>query len=604
MMKKISLLILLLMAFVATSGIAADEYQWETVIRIKTPAEAWKKIASIEELQPVINACADQSWNLLAGEQLMLPEKFSPDDILYVAIGRNKDRRNSIHALWSEKNDGTKVFLGAYSFFLSYFERYHNEHPLVSEEVPLPEIFATLDQNALFHLRFLSEHAVADLTGALSAELTGESKKLDYRCRENLRKLQRQLRKKEITGLPAQGLAECPLQGKYSFDAATGKFACSHQLKMPDLATARFEGYQQTAYDFLKKLQGLKSLEIKVDIDAEKLVVEVDIAGEPTPDSGYEFAAYSIPGWFDGVADLQGFAQSASMHLVIAPDFVRFVNNIRRDDPQFFERMFAGKKPEEFLPQGPMLISLFGDMNLREYSLPSVVISAGITPEKFADLKNFAISQGMPVQPQKTEIYGREVDLIEMPVERHAFNRQQSDQRLFIMSENAQRMAVCVGESAARENLALNCGERASAALFSDIRLPVKLAFAYRADGLGQALLEYANSIALQFEAKECARHLSEWKDANSAAFARLNRGDSIPEDLARLCPRSGYFVAGESEYDRVRCAVHNYRGFREVQMQFVKAEIPAGRWLRACITKDGSKRRLTLDFFRPAEVK
>lgn len=603
-MKRIFVMILLLIAFCAASGIAADEYQWETVIRIKTPAEVWKAIASIEELQPVISACADQTWNLLSGEHFMLPENFSTDDILYIAIGRKKDRQNSVHALWSEKSDGTKVFLGAYSAFLSYFERYHHEHPLVSEGVPFPEVFATFDQNAVFLLRFLSEYAVADITEALSAELAGESKKLDSRCRENLRKLQRRLRKGEITGLPKNGLVECPLHGKYSFNEATGKFTCSHQLKMPDLTSARFESYQQTAYDFLKNLQGLKSLEVKVDAAAEKLVVEVDMTGEPTPISGYEFAAYSIPGWFNGVADLQDFAQSASMHLVIAPDFARFVNSFRRDDPQLFERVFAGKNPEEFLPQGPMMISLFGDMSLREYSLPSVVISAGITPEKFAVLKDFAVSQGMPVQPQKTEIYGREVDLIEMPVERHAFNRQQSDQRLFIMEEKAHRMAVCVGEPAAREKLALNCGERASVALFSDIRLPVKLALAYRADGLGQALLQHVNSVALQYEAKECANHLTEWKKANDATFAKLRPGDSIPEDLARLCPRNGYFVAGESEYDRVRCAVHNYRGFREVQMQFVKAEIPTGRWLRACITKDGSKRRLTLDFFRPAEVK
>ncbi|NLF96616.1 MAG: hypothetical protein GX569_07750 [Candidatus Riflebacteria bacterium] len=603
-MKRISVMILFLLAFCAASAIAADEYQWETVIRIKTPAEVWKAIAGIEELQPVISACADKTWNLLSGELFMLPENFSPDDILYVAIGRNKDRRSSVHALWSEKSDGTRLFLGAYGVFLSYFERYQHEHPLTSEGVPFPEVFATLDQNAIIHLRFFPEHAVADLSGALSAELTGESKKLDYRCKENLRKLQRQLRKGEITGLPATGIAECPLQGKYSFDEANKKFACSHQLQKPDLAAAKFEGYEQAAYDFLKKLQGLKSFEIKVDSAAEKLVFEVDITGEPTPTSGYEFALYSIPGWYDGVADLQGFAQSASMHLVIAPDFVRFVDNFRRDDPEFFERMFAGRKPEEFLPQGPMLISLFGDMNLRGYSLPSAVVSAGITSEKLAALKDFAISQGMPAQSQKTEIYGREVDLIELPVERHAFNRQQSDQRLFIMAENAHRMAVCVGEPAAREKLAMNCGERDSAALFTDIRLPVKLALAYRADGLGQALLQHVNSVALQYEAKECASRLTEWKKANDAAFAKLRPGDSIPEDLARLCPRNGYFVAGESEYDRVRCAVHSYRGFREVQMQFVKAEIPVGRWLRACITKDGSKRRLTLDFFRPAEVK
>ena len=597
-------MVLLLLAFCATAGIAAEEYQWETIVRIKSPTDLWKSIASIEELQPVITACADRAWELLLGDHFVLPENFSVNEIMHIAIGRNKKRHNSISAVWSEKPDGTRVFLGAYSGFLSIFDKYQYEHPVASEGVVFPDVLAELDQSAIFHLRFLSENAVSDLTYALSAELMSEDKKLDYRCQENVRKLQRRLRKGEIAGLPAQGLPDCPLQGKYLFAAATKKFACSHQLKKPDLAAAKFEGYQQTAYDFLNMIQRLKSFSIKLGGAAEKLTVEIDVTGEAKTVSGNEFAIYAIPGWFEGVADLHDFSQSASMHLVLAPDFSRFINDFRRGDPQFFERVFADRKPEEFLPQGPIQLSLFGNLNLRGYSLPTVVISAGISPEKYAGLKDFAVSQGMPVQPQKVEIYGREVDLIEMPVERHAFNRQESDQRIFILSENAQRMAVCVGETAAREKLALLCGERLPVSLFPDIKLPVKLAFAYRADGLGQGLLEYVNSSAMQVEARECSKRLSEWRDANKEAFTRLSHGDKIPDDLARLCPRNGYFTADKNEYDKVGCAVHNYQALGEAQTRFIKAEVPAGRWLRGYIVKDGTKRRLTLDFYRPAEVK
>ncbi len=210
----------------------------------------------------------------------------------------------------------------------------------------------------------------------------------------------------------------------------------------------------------------------------------------------------------------------------------------------------------------------------------------------------------MPVQPQKTEVYGREIDVLEMPVERHAFNRQESDQRIFVMSENDQRMAVCVGETAAREKLSLLCGERQSISLFADIGLPTKLALAYRADGLGQGLLRYVNSNALITEAKECAQSFFAWKDANKDAYDRLKQGDRIPDELARLCPRNGYFIAGERGRDKIMCAVHNHRTVRQEQTQFIRAEVPTGRWLRAYMTKDGSKRRLTLDFYRPAEVK
>ena len=148
------------------------------------------------------------------------------------------------------------------------------------------------------------------------------------------------------------------------------------------------------------------------------------------------------------------------------------------------------------------------------------------------------------------------------------------------------------------------CGERRPVSLFADIKLPVKLAFACRADGIGQGVLQYANFNALRMEARECEQHLDEWKEVNQKVYEQLSPGGRIPEDLARLCPRNGYFLVEENDYEKVRCAVHNYRAVGEAQTLFVKADIPAGRWLRAYVVKDGAKRRLIVDFYRPAEVK
>ncbi|PKL50612.1 MAG: hypothetical protein CVV42_02485 [Candidatus Riflebacteria bacterium HGW-Riflebacteria-2] len=603
MRTKIAI-ILLFLAFCATAGTAADEYQWETLIRINTPVKVWQAIAGIEELQPVFDACADKTWDLLLGEHFVIPEKFSAAAVMYVAIGRRKDRNESIHAIWSEKPDGTKVFLGAYNMFLSFFEQYHAEHPVISDGMEFPEAFAKLDQGASFHLQFLSESAVSDISEALTAELMREDKRLDYRCQENLRKLQRRLHKGEIAGMPADDQPVCPLHGKYSFDAATKKFVCSHQLKKPDLAAVTFDGYQEIAYSFVKTLQGLKSFDIKLDNSTGKLVFEVDFISDSPQVLSEELAMYGVPGWFQGLADLEKFPQSASLHLVLAPDFSKILNYFRSSEPGSFAEAFAGKKLEEIFPQGPLQISLFGDLNPGGYSLPAVVVSAGLSPEKYASLRDFAISQGMPLQPQKSEIYGREVDLLEMPVERQAFNRQESDQRIFILSESAQRTALCVGEMAAREKLALDCGERQPVSLFADIKLPVKLAFAYRAEGLGHGLLQRVNFSALHVEAKECAGRFFAWKETNKEAYDKLNPGDRLPDDLARLCPRNGYFWAGEKGQEKIMCAVHSYQASRESQMQFIKADIPTGRWLRAYVMKDGSKRRLVLDFYRPGEVK
>ncbi len=602
-MRAKFVMILLLLALFATAAMAAEEYQWETLIRVKTPATLWKSIAGIEELQPVIAACADKTWEILAGEHFVLPENFAADAIMCVAIGRKKDRGNSLHAVWSESPDGKRVYLGAFRSFLSLFDRYRSSNEIKVDEMAFPEAFAQLDQSAILQLRFFSESAVADLTAALIAELTRDEKTLSFGCRENLRKLQRSLRKGEIDGLP-KDLPECPLKGKYSFDATARKFVCSHQQKMPDFATADFDNFQAGAYDLLKMLQCLRSFVIKLGNDADNLTVEAEVAEDTPALSSDAFMAYSIPGWFTGLADMQMFSQAADSHLVMAPDLSGFLAKIRTRDPQFFESLFGESRPEEFIPQGPVQISLFGNFSFRQYVLPPLALSVNISPEKYAALKDFAISRGLPAQPQKVEIYGHEAELIEMPVEGHSFNRQESDQRLFILADSEQRMSVCVGELAVREILAVLCGERRPVSLFADIKLPVKLAFACRADGIGQGVLQYANFNALRMEARECEQHLDEWKEVNQKVYEQLSPGGRIPEDLARLCPRNGYFLVEENDYEKVRCAVHNYRAFGEAQTLFVKADIPAGRWLRAYVVKDGAKRRLIVDFYRPAEVK
>jgi len=594
---------ILLLVFCATSGIADEDYQWETLIRVNTPASLCKAVAGIEELKPVIDACGDKAWKLLLGDFVFLPENFTADAILCIAIGRKRDRSNFLHAIWSENPDGTKIYLGAFRNFMYLFDRQNSSGQINADEMTFPEAFSQFDQSAILQLRFYSDSAVSDLTNALIAELTRDEQSLAFSCRENLRKMRRLLRKGEIDGLP-KDLPKCPLKGKYSFDAATRKFVCSHQQKQPDLATADFDHYQAGAYDLLKMLQNLRSFVIKLGSDTDNLTVEIDVAVDTPELSSDAFMAYSIPGWFTGLADMQGFSPSASSHLVLAPDFSSFLAKVRAGDPMFFESLFGENNPEDFLPRGPVQISLFGDISLRGRSFPPVAFSANISAEKYAALKDFAISRGMPAQPQTIEIYGREVDLIEMPVEGHSFNRQETDQRLFIVPESEQQMSVCVGEASAREKLGLLCGERLSMSLFADIKLPVKLAFACRADGLGQGLLQYVNFKALRLEAIECEQRLSEWKKANQKVYDQLSPGGKIPDDLARLCPRNGYFLVEKNDYTKIRCAVHSYHAADDIQTLFVKADIPKGRWLRAYVLKDGSKRRLTLDFYRPAEVK
>ncbi len=353
-------MIILFLAFFATSISAAEEYQWEAVIRINTPDRLWKVIESIEELQPVIRSCSGKTTELLMGQYFRLPKNFMADEAMCVGIGRSKNRNDSIHAVWSEKSDGTRTFVGVFEFFLVPFMSSENHIPDAVDEMDFPAAFAGLDQSAILHLRFISERAVSDLTDALAAELTREDQKHDYRCRENLRKLQRRLRKGEISGLPTSSLPECPLHGRYSFDADSIKFVCSHRLAIPDIDKASFDGFQKAAYDFLKMLQGLKSFDVKLGNAAEKLVLEVDTASNMPGISEGMLAAYSIPAWFEGAADLKNFSHSASLHLLFAPDYAKLLDNMRVGGPGFAEADFGGRKLEEFFPKGPLQISVFG----------------------------------------------------------------------------------------------------------------------------------------------------------------------------------------------------------------------------------------------------
>lgn len=607
-MQKRLCLFILLMLFIVSSGFAESKvYQWEVTARIKSPGLLWQAVREIEELKPVFLACGERLSELLLGHRLTLPENMRVDRPLYVAVGAEQTSNYNRHHVWTESEDGRKIYLGDFFTFIDLFDRYRSGNAKQTPEPCFPAEFADLDTDAIFHLRFTTDTAIADLTEAIAGEVQREEKRLENRCLENLRKLQRRLRKKEISGLPSEGLPECPLKGLYSYDAGSKKFSCSHEVKKLDLEKAKLGRFENSAYAMMKMLRGFKQLDVKLDGAASGLVFELDAEGDPGRFLFDVSPGYGVLGWFSDLDKLEGFSPSAGSHVVIAPEFSSWLNRLKSGDEQFYGPDFAGKNPEEFLPVGPLRLSFFGAFGLYMRNAPPMIVSADISAEKFAALQEVALSQGMPLEARKTEVYGRELEFFAMPTQGHRFNAQEQDEgdeRFFVVRENEKRMSICVGEMAAREKLALDCGERKPVSPFAGIRGPIKFALAYRADGLGVALLEHVNQNAMQLETKSCNERMHEWVKANSAAVATLKPGDDVPQELAAVCPRGGIYVAGRNDYDRISCAVHNYRGSREVKLQFLRADVPFGRWLRAYACKDGARHRLVIDFYRPGEVK
>lgn len=607
MQKRLCLFILLMILIVSSGFAEPGAYQWEMTARIRSPGQLWQAIKEIEELKPVFLACGERLSELLLGHRLTLPENISVDRPLYVAVGSEHKSYYNRHHVWTESEDGRKIYLGDFFSIIDLLDRYRSSEAKKTPEPGFPDEFASLDADAIFHLRFKTDTAIADLSAAIEREVLRDDKRLEYRCMENLRKLQRQLRKKEISGLPSDNLPECPLKGVYSFDPVAKKFSCSHEIKKLDLEKAKLDRYENSAYALVKMLRGLKQLDVKLDGMASRLVFELEAEGDPGRFLFDVGPAYGVLSWFSGLENLEGFSPSAGSHMVVAPKLSNWLNRLKSGDETFYGPDFAGKKPEEFLPEGPLRLSFFGAFGLYMRNAPPMIVSADISAEKFAALQEVALSQGMPLEARKMEIYGRELEFFAMPTQGHRFNAQEQDEgdeRFFVVRENEKRMSICVGEMAAREKLALECGERKPVSPFAGIRGPVKFALAYRADGLGVALLEHVNRTAMQLETRSCNDRMHEWIKANSAAVATLKPGDDVPQELAAVCPRGGIYVAGSNDYDRISCAVHNYRGAREVKLQFLRADVPFGRWLRAYACKDGARHRLVIDFYRPGEVK
>lgn len=603
-LKQMILLILLILSSSVTFAESTEDIQWLAVMRLDTPRSIWQKIVATEELKPVFNTCKDKWAQLILPGNFELPAEELFDQIFYLALGRDTRTERIYHYIWTRDNSGKDVFMGRFNNFFEPFNKYYRQNNPQSkniENMPMPEQIASLNAENHFHLKFFGQVAAGQIFSALEEEVLFDEKKNARICAENLRKMTRRLKKDEITGLPENALPTCPLQGKYSFDASAKRFFCSHRITKPDFSKLDLDSFKKSALGLYRCFDNLRSFEVKLPKTSNKMFIEVDGPENLDEQLALGDPFVSIPKWFNNLHEFDRFSSEAGMHLVFSPDFVTWLENMKKMHPDGTAMILPGLSVDKIMPAGPVLLTVFGDLDLRSGSFPSLILSAVFPDEALIKVKEIAESGQLPFKLSSCEIYGRILDVFEMPEQEHRFNSvNASDNRIYLFPESAKRISVCVSELAVRQKIAGECGEKKLVSIWSDIEEPVKFAFAYRADGIAGGLLNFLNGSAFQLECNDCGEKRYKWLNQNRALAEKLGPGDEVPPEAAKICPRGGIYIG--NKHEKLSCAVHNFR--REIQLKLYQAEIPVGRWLRVYVTKNGETRRLTIDFMPSQEVK
>lgn len=604
-LKFFLLLLLVNLAFAGFAAEAEPSADWLMVMRIDTPASIWQKLSQVQELKPVVEACGEELEKLLLPEGAILAQDSNLQSVLYCALGKKAGSWGFKFYFWRDNAGKEAEFIGDYPDLFGFFVRRSHENQYPKKEtqpLSLPKEAMTLDADCHIHLKFLNKSAAGELRTALENEVLYEEKLLERRCRENLRRLQRLLKKGKIRDLPGD-YSPCPLKGTYSLDRSNNRFICSHQLSKPDLASLGESEIYRSALNLMQGFEMMQHFELKLAKNSHRLIIEVEAPG----DLGGKFAAgtpdFPLPQWFSGIDKFGQLSSGAAMHLLISPDFKAFLAGLKqRMMPQPAQNL-----PEleilRMLPEGMFSLSLFGTINPRTGRLPGLILSTPLSQKEVDKLKEMAQQMGLPAKFATREMFGLDLVMAEMPTQRHRFNEDNStDNRLFFFPEGNDRFAFCLSEAAAREKLALLTHEKRAVSIWSDIAEEVKLAFAYRADGIGTAFLQMVNQSALQLEGRQCLENRRKWLQKHPDQAEKLTPDHELAEEVVSLCPRRGVYVA--SKYEKLNCAVHNYRHREEMQTTFYKARIPVGRWLRAYVTRSGNRRRLIFDFTNAGEVK
>ncbi|MEW6712954.1 MAG: hypothetical protein AB1403_24255, partial [Candidatus Riflebacteria bacterium] len=336
---------------------------------------------------------------------------------------------------------------------------------------------------------------------------------------------------------------------------------------------------------------------------ADNLVVNLELSSGGVEQIGQIMPLPVKLGWSSEYVGFNRLSPSASLHAIAFPEFKSLIEKMGTGDEEFYGPDFGGLNPAEFAPEGPFQISVFGDLDPMSGEFPKILVNAGLGKNKLEALKKAVTSMGMPLKLTSDEVMGREVELAEIPSPRRGFGDTiERTEKVYVIPVSESRTAFCLGQEAADEQIAINCGEKSGQSLWDDLNGEMKLLLAYRADGIGRAALSFVNVLAFENECRQCNNRLWEWQQKNRPLVETLKAEDEVPAEAAALCSRGGIYIS--KGHERLSCAVHSYRNHSRIEAQFFNAEIPVGRWLRLRIEKTQAGSRMIFDFKKAVEVR
>lgn len=588
----------------ACAGGDAD-CQWHLAGKLNTPKILWQRLTQISEIKPVYDACqADVQKILLSGEFASASWEIA-DTAIFFAMSSKKGSDQAETSFWSQGPDKATRFLGTFPnieyFVTSIILNHRNESGEPPKNLELPKQCLELDQNSLLHVKIVSATMLNQLKRDLENELNLGTRKLESSCRQNIRTLNRQLKKGEIKGDAAAAAASCPLKGQYGFDASAGRFTCNHVVTVPDYRKMPLEGAAKQALTIIEILENISDIDIKISEASENLVAEL----------GYNHKAQverlrlnsSLPelSWFEDLKNFDRFSPEASMHLALIPDLIGFFDRVSKVDPDI-NQLLSGKGPAEVLPEKMVVLSMTGGFDPFSMKLPDCSISLGLSAAKVATIKALLQGSGAPVKFDTCELSGRDIEVLEIAELGQQFNSAEvADNRIFILPDTDARVKICLGREACLRQLALDSGERRAVSLWHDIKAPLKLAMAYRLETIAAELLKLANQAHFEIERGVCQKNLHSWRNANREIANSLKEGMEIPQDLQKCCDREAIMLGEEP--GKIECAVHGHGNVRNINHQFYKIDVSSDRWLRLYSQRGDGKSRLILDVIKAREV-
>ncbi len=592
MRKTIVVVLVLLLIVSASFSQESSDFDWVFVGKIHTPDAIWQQFVTMNEIQPIYEVGIEHVEKFLTWNQFKLPTRASMEETIYFGVGTRSGRKTPELYVWGEDQAGKVRYYQSYvtsKELLELGQSYYSGDRDEAKKLPFPAIFKDMGNENLFQMSLLQTSVLQNLRKELEKEVSASDRRLLKDCQRQVKKIEKQMRNGKITATNVPTLPACPLKGKYSLDFAKKSVTCDHHFETPKLENMSLEGTQRVAFYLLKTLENCSEFTIKLTREKPRLVLQIKYDEKAAQTKKQFPEILNSLEWFDDLNSFNRLSQQAQMHFAFCPN----LRDIFRDyTPEELQKNF----PKILFPEGTILVSGFGSFNPYSWQMPPLAISLNLNSEKFSQLKQWLVSMELPAQFARDELYGTELEILPSEAFFPAFNRnEQSGTSIYVYVNAQKKMEICMGKEVAIQKLAVECGEAKSVQIWEDVSAPVKLAFSVRLNSVAGGLLQLVNQAAFDNELHDCKEALSEWLSKNRELAGKLSVGSELPEGLLKCCPRNG-IVIRESKFDKIMCAVHNYRSGWEIETQLFNPAIPGGRWLRAYIVKEQGQSSLIVD--------